>query len=412
MNTFEFSIEIRFVIALALGFLIGLERESTKIEKKKFVLGGVRTFPIISLLGFSCAWLYKVGVIYILPVGLLSIAILSGLFYYTKTKEGRFGFTSEVTALLTFTVGALTMLADVWIALSMGIINALLLSEKAQLESYVERLNKVEYLATLRFLIVTIIIFPVLPNQDYTQFRLNPQNIWKIVVMVSSIGFVGYFLIKKFGSKVGMRLSGIMGGIVSSTAVTISAGRTAKQYPGKALFSLQSSILASSVMYLRILIIIWVINFSFIQELWWRLIALSVIGMMLTTGLRNKENTEDHSDFSGIHNPFELKPALIFAVLFVLLSVLTNYLRTYVGNFGLLVLSFIIGMTDIDPYVISIVNNSTGLSPILYQSIIFAMMSNTLMKGTYFYSLSATTRKETSIRFISWALLHIPIMLV
>ena len=117
------------------GFvLVGLERESIKIDRK-LIFGGVRTHPIISMFGFGCAWLYHIGVTFILPIGLLAIAVLTGIAYVAKIRVDRFGTTSEVSALLTFITGALAMLADVWIAMAMGIVNTMLLSEKAMLES-------------------------------------------------------------------------------------------------------------------------------------------------------------------------------------------------------------------------------------------------------------------------------------
>jgi len=200
LGTIEWTVQLRFIVALALGFLVGLERESIKVDQK-LVFGGVRTHPIISLFGFGCAWLYQIGATAMLPVGLLAIATLTGIAYVAKIRVDRFGTTSEVSALLTFITGALAMLVDVWIAMALGVMNTMLLSEKAMLESYVERLSKVEFLATVKFILVTVIILPVLPNHEFTQFHINPFKIWQIVIIVSTLGFVGYLLEKKFGSK-------------------------------------------------------------------------------------------------------------------------------------------------------------------------------------------------------------------
>jgi uncharacterized membrane protein (DUF4010 family) len=412
MNLFNLSNELRFAVAIALGFLIGLERETTKQEHKKLIIGGVRTFPIISMIGFGCGWLFKIGVEFILPAGFLTICILMGMAYFAKIKEGRFGITSEVTALLTFLIGALSLLADIWIPMALGIINALLLSEKSELENYVAKLDKVEFLAVLKFLLVTLIIYPVLPNEDFTLYKLNPARIWQIIMLVSSIGFVGYYMTKKFGSKVGLRLSGIMGGIVSSTAVAISSGRIAQKDPSRAKFALQASILASSVMYLRILVLIWIINFSFVQDLWWRLLILSAIGVILSFGITTDSVSNNQTEITGLKNPFEIKPALIFAILFIVLTVVSDYVKTYIGNDGLLSLSIIVGITDIDPFILSIVNNTKEINKIIFQSILIAMMSNTIVKSFYFAYLSPATRKVTLTRFSIWTLLHLPFILL
>src|SRR5208283_2016775 len=312
MNTFEWTPELRFLVALALGFLVGLERESTKIEEQKMVFGGVRTHPIISLLGFGCAWFYKVGAVLMLPVGLLSIAALTSIAYIAKIKIGRFGSTSEISALLTFVTGALALLVDVWISMAIGVVNTILLSEKAALESYVERLNKVEFLATIKFLLVTVIILPVLPDQEYTPFKLNPTKIWEIVILVSSIGFVGYFLSKKFGQKVGMWLSGALGGVVSSTALTMAVGRIAQKNPQRAMEALQASVLAGSVMNLRILILIWLINDSIIPVLAWRLVLLFLIGVALSVRIMWRSPSASQDSVPTLQNPFEIRPAMAF----------------------------------------------------------------------------------------------------
>ena len=412
MNSFEWTPELRFLVALALGFLVGLELESTKIEEQKMVFGGVRTHPIISLMGFGCAWFFKIGATLMLPVGLISIAALTSIAYIAKIKVERFGSTSEISALLTFVTGALALLVDVWIAMAIGVVNTILLSEKAALESYVERLNKVEFLATIKFLLVTVIILPVLPNQEYTRFKLNPTAIWQIVILVSSIGFVGYFLSKKFGQRIGMWLSGALGGIISSTALTMSVGRIARKHPARAQEALQASVLASSVMNLRVLVLIWVINSSIVSLLAWRLVILFLIGVALAIRImwRNASNNEE--GVPVLQNPFEIRPAMGFAALFVILSVLTRFVQTSLGDGGVLGLSAVVGVTDVVPFILSLIQGADPMSRIIVPAIVLAMMSNTIAKGIYFAVLSPTTRKETIITYSAWSLLHVPLIFI
>jgi len=412
MNTFEWTPELRFLVALALGFLVGLERESTKIEEQKMVFGGVRTHPIISLMGFGCAWFFKIGASLMLPVGLLSIAALTSIAYIAKIKVERFGSTSEISALLTFVTGALALLVDVWIAMAIGVVNTILLSEKAALESYVERLNKVEFLATIKFLLVTVIILPVLPNQEYTRFKLNPTSIWQIVILVSSIGFVGYFLSKKFGQRVGMWLSGALGGIVSSTALTMAVGRIARKHPERAEEALQASVLASSVMNLRVLVLIWVINSSVVWLLAWRLVILFLIGVALAIRImwRNSANNED--GVPALQNPFEIRPAMAFALLFVILSVVTRFVQTSLGDSGVIGLSAVVGVTDVVPFILSLIQGADAMSKLIVPAIVLAMLSNTIAKGIYFAVLSPATRKETIITYSVWSLLHVPLVFI
>jgi len=230
MNLIEWNDQLRFLVAIALGFLVGLERESrvgSTLTAK--LTAGVRTYTLISLFGFGCAWLYRMKIDFIIPVGIIVIGGMILTSYLAKQKSGAVGWTSEIAALLTFVVGVLSLIADIWIPTALGIVATLLLSEKAELEHYIEKLDKSEFLAVIKFLIVTLIILPALPDKAYTQFNLNPYRIWQIVILVSSIGFVGYFLMKKFGEKIGLALSGLLGGIASSTAVSIAMGNIAKK---------------------------------------------------------------------------------------------------------------------------------------------------------------------------------------
>jgi uncharacterized membrane protein (DUF4010 family) len=410
MNSFEWTYELRFIIALALGFLIGLERESSGIDRKGKIFAGVRTFTLISLFGFGCAWLYHLNIIFALPVGLLVIGALVLAEYSGKQKDGRFGGTSEIATLLTFIIGALALLADVWISMALGIISTLLLSEKSEIEKYVDKLNKFEFLAVLKFLLVTLIIFPALPNKDYTRFSLNPAHIWQIVIMVSTIGFVGYFLMKKLGGRLGLWVSGLLGGLVSSTAVSIAVGRIAEKDPAQGKSALQASILASSVMYLRILAIIFIINNSIAYLMWWKLVLLSLIGAVLAFTIKREGLPSSDRPASTIQNPFEIKPAIIFAALFVILTIATIWVKNFLGNAGLLVLSVVVGVADIDPFILSLVNSVQNIEPVIVSAIILAMMSNTVIKAVYFTVLAKQEKKTAYLRYGIWVLLHIPLI--
>ena len=409
--TIEWTVQLRFLVALALGFLVGLERESAKIEQKHLVFGGVRTHPLISLFGFGCAWLYQIGATFLLPAGLLCVGALTSIAYVAKIRGERYGTTSEISALLTFVTGALALLVDIWAAMALGVINTFLLSEKARLETYVERLSKVEFLATLKFLIVTVIVLPVLPDQEYTRFRLNPTRIWQIVVLVSTIGFVGYFLSKKFGAKVGLWLSGLMGGIVSSTAVTIAAGRLAQKEEGRAANALQAALLAASVMYLRLLAIIGFINAAFIPLLWWRLGILALVGVGMAVTVKGRERNAMDTTSPNFQNPFEITPALWFAVVFVVVLVLTNLVKEFFGTAGTLVLAVIVGVADVDPFILSLIQSPGAATSMVAGGVILAVMSNTVAKGFYFGWYAPAVRKETAWRYGLWALLHIPLVL-
>ena len=408
--TFQWTYELRFLIALALGFLIGLERESTKQEHRFLFLGGVRTFPIVSLFGFGSAWLYQLGASFILPTGLLTLGALTVVAYVAKVKAGRYGATSEISLIVTFVLGALTLLVDVWVSMAIGVVMTLLLSEKAELETYVERLDRVGFLATLKFLLVTVIILPVLPDHEYTQFRLNPSHIWRIVILVSTVGYVGYLLSKRFGKKAGMWMSGLLGGIVSSTAVSISAGRIAQKDPDRSTSALQATLLAGSMMYLRILILIAILAPGLVSLVWWKLCALAIVGAVLAAFVGPLEHRTASNGQPELQNPFEIRPAMLFAILFVALSVFTTLVKQKLGEAGTFGLALLVGVADVDPFILSLLRETDVAPAVISAAIILATMSNTIAKGFYFGTLASSVRRPTAVRYAAWALLHLVVV--
>ena len=408
MGALAWPLELRFALAVGLGLLIGVERERTVVALRKSG-AGVRTHALVSLLGFSLGWFGEhVGMA--LPVagfaGLTGI-VISG--FVARARDGAQGWTSEVAVLLSFTTGLLCVQAPVWLPMAVGIVATFLLSEKTVLEGYAGHLDEKEFLGVLKFLLLGLIVLPALPDRGYTQFDINPARIWKIVVLVSSVGFVGYFLTKRFGGKVGLWLSGVLGGIVSSTAVAVAAGRMARQDPAKGPAALQASLLASSVMYLRILALVWLISPTFGQILSWRLVFLSLIGLGLAAFVRS--GTRPVGGVSSASNPFELKPAFLFGAFFVILTVATRAVKESFGQAGLVGLSLIVGAVDIDPFILSLHKGAGAVEPILGCACLFSMLSNTVAKGIYFGTISGCMKKPALLRYGAWALLHVPVAL-
>lgn len=405
----EFHSELRFALALALGFLIGLERERSGAAKQGRVFAGVRTFTLVSLFGFACAWLHNLGLAAAVPVGLTATAVMAALEYQAKQRENRIGWTTEAAVLLTFAIGVLALLGPPWVPLALGIIGTLLLSEKSRLEGMVESLDNAEFLAVLKFLIVTALILPIVPDRGFTKFAINPHKLWLIVVMVSSVGFAGYFMIKKLGAKFGWWLSGLAGGIVSSTAVSVASGRIAQRQPEQAHHALQAALLASSVMYLRILALVAFLNGAFVPALGWKLAVLSATGLLLAWLVRPAAEPAARGPVGTMQNPFEIVPALLFALLFVVLMVATKLVQAHFGQAALLALAAVVGVADIDPFILSLVQSNPAPERLFISAILVAMMVNTLAKGIYFASLAGTVRRPALLRFTLWAVLHLPL---
>lgn len=406
------SYQLRLAVAIGIGILIGLEREQSVAVKEYHRFAGVRTYPLISMLGFGCAWLSDIGISFVLPVGLAAVSALSIVAYRAKVERGGVGATTNVATMLMFVIGAMCLLTDLWIPLATGIIGTFLLSEKAEVETYVRQLEKSEFLAVIKLLIVTLIVLPVLPDTAYTRFALNPRTLWLIVILVSSIGFAGYFLSKHFGGRVGLSISGLLGGIVSSTATSFATGRIAQADPNSGGSALRACVIASSVMYLRVLAIIWVVNRDIAMYVAWKLVLLSIIGGIVALTVRTgSPRTQDH-DISAKQNPFEIRPALTFAALLVFLTVVTRLVKDSFGSAGVLMLSLIVGVVDVDPYVLSVVRGSIETAHVAGAAMIIAMMSNTAVKGLYFGMQARGYLRTSMVRYGIWALLHLPIVFI
>ncbi|MEI7879787.1 MAG: DUF4010 domain-containing protein [bacterium] len=409
---FEWTLGLRFLVALAMGFLIGLERETGRKEHAPFFFGGVRTFPIVSLFGFACAWFFANGMPWLLPAGLMAVTALTVVAYIQKIKMGRFGATSEVSVLVTYMIGVLSLLADVRLPIALGVVNTILLSEKSALESYVARLNRNEFLATLKFMLLALVIYPALPNAEFTPYHLNPARIWQIVVLVSAIGFGGYILSKKLGARLGLPISGLLGGIASSTAVSVATGRLAREVPVYAGAALQASLLASSVMYVRLLVLIAVFGGGFSLNLDWRMEALCLVGLLLALTVRKGTMAGNApGELTSIQNPVEIRVAVGFGLMFVLIKVGVALAKEYFGQAGVLGLGILSGVVDVDPFVLSLVQG-TFSGRLMLQALLLAVMVNTLAKGIYFTVLSRGSRFQPMWRYIVWAACHVPLMWV
>jgi uncharacterized membrane protein (DUF4010 family) len=257
---------------------------------------------------------------------------------------------------------------------------------------------------------VTVVIYPVLPNVSYTAYNLNPAKLWQIVVLVSAIGFAGYILSRKLGPRLGLPLSGLLGGIASSTAVSVATGRLARETPAQAGAALQATLLASSVMYVRLIVLIAVFGSGFSHGLDWRLGVLGLIGLVLAlTVIPGQDARRDGGSVPVIQNPVEIRVALLFALLFVVLKVGTALAREHFGQAGVMALGALSGLADVDPFVLSLVQGALSGS-LMVKAVLMALMVNTMAKGVYFASLSRSNRVPCLWRYGLWTASHVPLM--
>jgi uncharacterized membrane protein (DUF4010 family) len=364
-----------------IGLLVGLEREYSRAKDAK-IFAGIRTFPLIAILGFSSALIASISDVWIYIAIFIGFSGLSIAAYLAASKEGRLGGTSEVSGMIVFVLGSLVYWGYFLIPAVIAIIIASFLSLKIQLHSFVGKLSAADIYATLKFAIITLIILPLLPDKTLGPLMvLNPRLTWYMVILVSGLSFIGYVAMKLFGKDRGIVLTGLLGGMVSSTAVTYSMAKKSKKETLLSANYATGVILASSVMFVRVLIIIGIINPELLKSLWLPLLLFATAGFIVTVFFYRKMQTEILIE-DILKNPFELKSALLFGAIFGVIIMLTTAAQVYFGDSGIYVASALAGLSSVDAIVVTISNLVADIIPlnVAVRAIVIALIANTVIK--------------------------------
>jgi uncharacterized membrane protein (DUF4010 family) len=376
-----FNIFKELGIAILIGLLIGLEREHSRGKGEKG-FAGVRTFPLIALMGYISSFIASFTSLYMYIIFFGSFVIMVSISYFTTASKGRIGITTEMAALLVFIIGSLIFWKYIRIAAIVAVIMAVFLSLKVQLKTFVEKVTEEDIFATLKLAIVTIIILPLLPDTPLGPYNLiNLRIMWYMVIFIAGISFVGYIMMKLIGYKKGISLTGIFGGVVSSTALTFSFAKKSKENESLSPNYAVGIILASTMVYPKVFIEILVVNSTLLGHIWIPLLFLTITGV-LTSFLIFKKMQNDSITDVQISNPFELKSALYFGVLFGAILILAKLSQMYFGDKGTYLVSILGGLPNIDAVTISMAQLSgKGISEaVARNAIIFALLSNTFFK--------------------------------
>jgi len=376
---------------LFLSFLVGLEREEHKATAGTFSFGGVRTFPLIGLLGYSLALLSGPQ---LLPValGLPVVAAFLLLSYRHKiATAGTAGITTEMSGLTTYVVGALVYHEQFWIATTLSVASMLLLELKAALESLTGRIASDEILTFTKFLVLTVVILPAVPNQEFGPFQINPFKTWLVVVAVSTVSYGSYVLQRVTKNEGGVILACILGGAYSSTVTTVVLARRAARERHCHLFA-GGILIASGVMYLRLIVLVGLFNRDLIALLalpFAALAAVAVVAGWLWTRLPDPDSGAVQREYQP-RNPLELRAAFLFALLFLAMLVATRLVAVYLGKTGVYMLAAIMGVTDVDPFIMGMTQSAGKVTPVSAAAtgILIAASSNNVVKGIYAYSLA------------------------
>ncbi len=373
--------------ALALGLLIGLERGWKEREAKEGQrVAGLRTFGLIGLLGGVWGLLaLELGEL-LLGVAFATLAlIMVGAYVITTRHDEDIGITGIIAALLTFAFGALATLGYITIATAAAVVTTILLGLKPVLHHWLSRLQRSELDAAFKLLLISLVVLPVLPDQGYGPWEVfNPYKIWLMVVLIAGISFLGYFAMKIAGARKGLVLTGLFGGLASSTAVTLNFARLARGGGKPLINELAAGILiACATMFPRMLLVTGVFSTELARALLIPIAVMTLFSYGAAYALWRRPRPEANPHSPTLHNPGELGPALVFGALLMLILLLSKALQAGFGDTGLYLLAAAAGITDVDAINLSISNMAAeGLDlHVAALSLMIAAWSNSLFKG-------------------------------
>lgn len=399
---------IKFILVLTFSLLIGLEQRRHHIgEKEDLLFGTDRTFTFIGLLAYV---LFIADPVTFIPFlfGFAMIGLLLCIQYYNRIKKAsKYGLTSIILALLTYCIPIMVFTQPIWLVLSFIVALMLITEMKSHFIQFTKKISEEEYITLATFIMLAGIILPLLPDQMISeQIPVSLYRLWLSIVIVSGISYIGYLLKKFVFPHSGVFLTGLLGGIYSSTATTVILSRKEKQ---GALGSqtVGAIMVANGMMYLRILFLAFIFNQSVALKLaipFGILFLLTLILSKFGVGIGKTVPIEETPQSIGEanKNPLEFKTASIFGLLFVVFAVITKTVLNRYGSSGVTTMAYLVGITDIDPFLLNLLQQKSGIELItIVLAILNATNSNNLIKMIYAITLaSKNVRKSLIVNFL------------
>jgi uncharacterized membrane protein (DUF4010 family) len=383
----DLSLAWNFATALLIGALIGIERERHKQRLDHPEIAGLRTFILVALFGALSGWVsLLLETPWILAAGLVAITatVLTGYVLSVRMNPDGLGLTTEVAAVATFLLGALATLGERELAVGIGVIVAAVLAYKQPLHGFVGRLEADDAYAVLRLLIATFIILPILPDRTIDPWdALNPRSLWLLALLIAGLSLVGYVLTRLLGAHRGIPLTGLTGGLVSSTAVTLSFARQSRepQYATAHSAIASGMLLAWTVSFARVLVEVLVVNRALLPSLLPALVAMTVVCGGFAAWHLRRAGQEVQAQDVPLRNPFSLTSAIKFAALFAAVLLVVKVVQAHAPETGLYYVAALAGTTDVDAITLSMAQYARSGSPgVASHAITIAVLSNTLVK--------------------------------
>ncbi|MCW5622413.1 MAG: MgtC/SapB family protein [Burkholderiales bacterium] len=383
-----------FAIALLIGALVGIDREKRKREEGHTSIGGLRTFVLMAGIGALTAWLsVEIDAPWIFIAGLLCVSAGVGLGYlvHARAHPDSIGLTTEMAAIVVFLLGGTVLFGYTAIAVGLAIATSAVLAYKQPLHGLVARIGREDMFAVLRLLIATFIVLPLLPDRTIDPWEaLNPYKLWLLVILIAGLSLVGYVAARWIGSDRGAAVTGLTGGLVSSTAVTLTFARQSRgaDAAGDALAC--GILIAWAVMFLRVIIEVLVVHAPLLRTLWMPFLVMAgaagvAAGWFYLRSRRRRDGPDGRAKDDGVplSNPFSLTSAAKFAAFFAVVLMLVSLAQRYYADRGLLLVAALAGLTDVDAITLSMADHARGggEATTAARAIVVASLTNTVVKA-------------------------------
>lgn len=378
-----------FAVAILIGALAGIEREKRKELDQVHTIGGLRTFILLALVGAVAAWLSRAaGAPWIFVGALIAVGatLVAGYALEVRSRPDALGITTQVAALAVFLLGGMTVGGHRELAIGLGIVTAAVLAYKQPLHGLVERIGWDDIFAGLRLLIATFIVLPLLPEHPVDPLgALNPYTLWLLVILISSLSLIGYVATRLLGDGRGLALTGLTGGLVSSTAVTLSFARRGREQKGSGMLDLLACglVIAWGVMFGRVVVEVLVVNPGMVGRIIVPFAAMgAAAGALAWYFWRGNTQPRGNAEEVPLKNPFSLSEAAKFALFFALILLVVKLVEGRFPDQGLYVVAALAGLTDVDAITLSLAQYAGhgGDETVAVRAIFLASFSNTLVK--------------------------------
>jgi uncharacterized membrane protein (DUF4010 family) len=393
-----------FATAILIGALLGIERERSKHERVNLPIGGLRTFILFALIGALGGWLtLALASPWVLVAALLMALtpVLAGYVVAARQHHDSLGLTTEMAAIAACLLGAMTTLGYRDLAVGLGVTVAALLAYKQPLHGVVQRLDREDVYAGLRLLIATFIVLPLLPDRVIDPWgALNPRALWMLVLLISSLSLVGYVATRVLGTQRGIPLTGATGGLVSSTAVTLTFARQSRDpsYAGAAPALASGVVLSWAVMFARILVEVLVVNRSLLPAVLAPFAAMATAAACMAWYFRSRAESAGRSENLALRNPFSLTASAKFAAFFALVLLVVKLAQSYAPASGIYFVAGLAGTTDVDAITLSMAQYAkAGDATIAARAITIAALTNTLVKTALVTVLGSPALRKSAL---------------